>query len=148
MIQLRSLCSIARSEFNKTLKVRAGILCLVLVGPLGGVLGCAGQKEFQQTARVTLYQISEYENQVNQKAAAENAYAKTMVEILQASARREAYNSEQVLVNGRRNAFAAHVIQDGGKTQGAEITDFANGLITAVADNRKASDSLVLLCQS
>lgn len=105
-------------------------------------MGCAGQKEFQQTARVTLGQTTEYESQINQKAAAENAYAKTMIEILQASARREAYNSEQVIVNGKGATFAAQVMKEGGKTQGAEVTDFTNGVITAIVADRAVSDSL------
>lgn len=142
MTQSQCPRSINSSEFSKTPRLRARILCLVLIGSTGGILGCAGQKEFQQTARVTLGQTTEYESQINQKAAAENTYTRTMIEILQASARREAYNSEQVIVNGKRNAFAAQVMKEGGKTQGAEVTDFANGVIKAVGDNKKALDSL------
>ncbi len=33
-------------------------------------------------------------------------------------------------------------MKEGGKTQGAEVTDFANGVIKAVGDNKKALDSL------
>ena len=141
MKQSGSPCPVDQSKFSKAPRLSAAIL-LLLAGSTGGILGCAGQKEFQQTARITLGQTTEYENLINQKAAAENAYAKTMIEILQASARREAYNSEQVIVSERRNAFAAQVMKEGGKTSAAEVTDFTTGVITAVATDRATSDSL------
>jgi hypothetical protein len=133
---------IGLSSSNGKGQHHGSIVWLVLVGCLGVLPGCAGQQDFQQTARVTLGQTTELESEVNGKAAAENAYTETMIGIFQASASRESFIARQVILNQKRDTFTAQVMKSAGKTQRSEVGDFANGVITAAVADRKATDSL------
>jgi hypothetical protein len=104
--------------------------------------GCGDQPAFQQTARVTLGQVSDYETQVDAKVKAENAYATDMVRLLQGAAKREGYDDQRVVTESQGQAFASEVVTSEGKVQPKAVSDFSMGVVTAISASRSANEAL------
>ena len=121
---------------------RSSIWMLILCGCNLLFAGCAGQSQFQNTARVTMGQTAAYEDEVDSKITQENAYRAEMLGLLEASANRQEVTSTMVLQLQRIQDFQAQVIKDGGRTQTTEVRDFAYGMIKAVQTNVQGADQV------
>ncbi len=95
-------------------------------------MGCAGQKESQAAARATLGETVRYEQEVDAKIAAENAFYEQENELLTEAANHISQTSELNIENSAMAELVAKIEAENGNGQAPEISQFARNLVTAI----------------